>query len=324
FKQRTRDQRPDRLAQDVLWKSNQELAILEKKLVRGIKPRRTPIVFICLCPRSGSTVLSQVLARTGGFNYISNTLARFWNAPYIGGILERELNVKADYARISLNSEFGISDQPMDPHEFGYFWERWFPNTLATMSNAGQLKKVDQKLLRQEIHALLSLSEQPLLIKSGLACMNIGFLAKLFPQSYFVVIKRKYPYIAQSLYKCRVRRYGRAGTWWSIKPRNYRTLMRKDCYQQIAGQIIETYRDMDEQLQTIPARKVLRLDYEEFCREPGRHIKAVFKLIKTQPPKGWQAHVPKSLTINNRRTLPLKEFQRLRAALADYAETQAS
>ena len=299
---------------------NQELSALERKLVRNIKPQCRPIVFICLCPRSGSTVLSQVLARTGCFNYISNALAKFWHAPYIGGIIEKELNVKADYARVSLSSQFGISEQPVDPHEFGYFWERWFPNTLATASSPRQLQKVDQFFLKKEIHALLSLSPDPLLIKSGLACMNIRFLAKLFPLSYFVLIKRRYPYIAQSLYKCRIRRNGRPDQWWSIKPLNYRSLQRLDCYQQIAGQIIETYREMEEQLQTVPGQRILRLDYENVCRQPVAQVRKIFELIKVKPRSGWQKHVPKRLTINNRRTLSLKEFQRLQDALDDYAD----
>ena len=314
---------PDLRAQDVLWKSNHQLAALERKLVRGIPPQRRPLVFICLCPRSGSTVLSQVLVRTGCFNYISNTLARFWHAPYIGGIIEKELGIKADYAAVSLKSDFGLTERPAAPHEFGYFWERWFPNTLATAASPVQLRRIDRRLLKAEVNALMSLSPLPLFFKSGLACMNIRYLSELFPRARFVLIKRRHPYIAQSIYKCRVKRFGRPDEWWSIKPRNYRRLMKMDCYGQIAGQIIETYREMEEDLQGLPARKVLRLDYEDFCRDPQAQVKKIFKLIDTPPRRGWQTYVSKRLTINNRRTLPAEEFQRLKDALEQYTDGAA-
>lgn len=309
-------------AQDVLWKSNQQLAALERKLVRGIPPQRRPLAFICLCPRSGSTVLSQVLVRTGNFNYISNTLARFWHAPYIGGILEKELDVKSAYASVSLKSEFGLTDQPAAPHEFGYFWERWFPNTLATAASPTQIKRIDRSLLKAEINALLSLTPKPLFIKSGLACMNIKFLASVFPQARFILIKRRYPYIAQSIYKCRIKRYGQPNEWWSIKPRNYRRLMKLNCYEQIAGQIIETYNEMEEELDSIPSRQVMRLDYEDFCRRPEEYVKRIFALLKVKPRRGWQNYVPKRLTMNNRRSIPEQEFRLLEAALKEYDADQ--
>ena len=50
-----------------------------------------PIVFVLGAPRSGTTLLTQWLAASGHFGVPSNLLARFYEAPYIGGLVQRLL-----------------------------------------------------------------------------------------------------------------------------------------------------------------------------------------------------------------------------------------
>jgi len=103
-------------------------------LVKHHAPER-PVLFIMGCARSGSTFLHQILAATQLFCYPTNLMSRFYYAPYWGARIQ-QLLIDADLkgeilvgnATIkSFKSELGKTTGALQPHEFWYFWNRFFP-----------------------------------------------------------------------------------------------------------------------------------------------------------------------------------------------------
>lgn len=83
-----------------------------------------PFYFVVGPPRSGTTLLTQVLAHVFDLAYVTNIAARFWDAPTTGLMLS--LCVLGEHPTPSFRSRYASTDAAGDIHEFGRFWRRHF------------------------------------------------------------------------------------------------------------------------------------------------------------------------------------------------------
>ena len=96
----------------------------EKTKYQQIPDNNTrPIIFVLGLPRSGTTLLTQLLIAGLNVGYIDNLVARFWLAPIHGIRLSRAVLEKKQF---SFTSDYGKTPSIDGPHEFSYFWHYWF------------------------------------------------------------------------------------------------------------------------------------------------------------------------------------------------------
>ena len=74
-----------------------------------------PIVYIVGAPRSGTTLLSQVLSRYLRVGYIDNLIARFWLRPSVGITLSRILLGESGRDAIAFDSRHGVTSGSCRP-----------------------------------------------------------------------------------------------------------------------------------------------------------------------------------------------------------------
>ena len=79
-----------------------------------------PFYFVIGAPRSGTTLLTQLLAHCFDFGYITNLAARFWLTPVLGIQFSKE--VLGERMTPSLKSHYATTEHAGDIHEFGRFW----------------------------------------------------------------------------------------------------------------------------------------------------------------------------------------------------------
>ena len=79
------------------------------------------MLFICGAPRSGTTIMAQSLCYVGKVGYINNLVARFVSNPELGVLYSSALNMNKYF---SGHSNYGSTDHPTEPHEFGQGWQR--------------------------------------------------------------------------------------------------------------------------------------------------------------------------------------------------------
>jgi len=102
---------------------NMNLALLEVEqgvrdpLIYGNAP---PFYFVIGAPRSGTTLLTQLLAYCFDFGYITNVAARFWLNPVLG--IQFSKDVLGEDALPSFSSNYANTRSVSDIHEFGRFW----------------------------------------------------------------------------------------------------------------------------------------------------------------------------------------------------------
>ncbi len=288
-----------------LEKFNLSLADLEKEYIAAQESSVSdqPILFICGAPRSGTTLITQVLAKTGVFNYIDNFAARFWRAPFVALYIEKLIGLRdlPGNTGFTFESEFGRTSGILEPHEFAYFWEYWLqPEGSNHVIPLAHLKEIDVKGLRKEINAMLNVYNIPLFFKSIWFMGNPLLAYRLFPHAYFVIIKRDILSNALSILNSRTQYHGNEKEWFSLKPANYEKLKILPTEYQIIGQIKGIYNDIETQSSSFP-EKTITITYEELCNDPVEIVKRIAKKFgfKKHDSLNLQSRLPKKFISGN-------------------------
>ncbi len=230
-----------------------------------------PKIFIVGLPHCGTTLAGQLLASVGAYSYISNIMANFWMAPVLGAMVEKVLGFSQENFVSSFNSTHGATEGLAEPHEFGYFWNRWFELGQDTHKlSPDQLRQFDGTSLQSSVNELACFTRSPLVFKNNTWCnFHIPLLHSLFPDSIFVYCQREYEFCAQSLLTSRIRRYNDRNSWWSIRPPNYAGLKDLPWAEQIAGQIYYSEQEIASGIRSIPADSVVVAKLSAVCAHPA-------------------------------------------------------
>ncbi|MFB6307128.1 MAG: hypothetical protein ABEH43_09120, partial [Flavobacteriales bacterium] len=104
-------------------KFNDSLLDMNDNLFR-INPSPNINFFVMGLPRSGTTLLTQLLYNTLDIDCINHFVAKFWKTPLVGCYFSKYfLN---NQNAINYSSKYAKSWQIRAPHEFSWFWHRAF------------------------------------------------------------------------------------------------------------------------------------------------------------------------------------------------------
>lgn len=235
---------------------------------------RSPVTFVIGSQRSGSTLLQQLLINCFNFFYPNNIVARFWGAPLFGTALSRSIQTKEN--SISLNSDLGFTRDPFGPHEFGYFWKKWFSHDPL------QEKTVDFSELQKILVGMEILGGSPLLFKNLIhAGMNIGKLHKAFNNILILHIKRDPLFTIQSTYESRIKHFNDAERWFGVFPPKFREFGGLSPLVQISKQVLETEKHLSKIVDAIPDNRIHILRYEELVTDTKNELHRVEEFFKS-------------------------------------------
>lgn len=226
----------------------------------GNKPSQNlPAIFILAPPRSGSTLLYQVLTEAFSNVHLTNIANLFFSTPMLGFMLSDRLcqNYRTKYK--SLN---GFVQGICGEAEGMKFWKYWMGQGLdyyKTRLKPQRLKKL-QELLSQRYSP-----EEKVWISGYIGhVFCIDFLRQHWPNAVFIHLYRDLVSNAYSLYRCSPNR------WFSLNPGGIQNVARNR-YEEIARQIIRIhsiildYYGMD----------MFSLSYQELCDSPQQIIKKI-------------------------------------------------
>jgi LPS sulfotransferase NodH len=246
---------------------NEHLAPLERELYVECEIEH-PFVFVVGLPRSGTTLLSQLLAYSLDAGYITNFAARFWLAPVhglrLGRILfgpEKPDRFESDYAR---------TGDPREIHEFGYFWRHWLrKETFDDVVRSRELEStIDWDGLRLTLANVQRELGRPYVGKNMLGAYHMAKLTEVLGSVLWVYIERDQLDVAVSILDARSKHYDDLRSWWSYVPPEYDRLEGLDHWHQIAGQV--HYLDRLYETELVPLGDgALRTSYEQLCRDPA-------------------------------------------------------
>ncbi len=278
--------------EELLAEINGLLAQPESRILKSYSKPQKPLVLVVGAPRSGTTLLLQWLAYSGYFGYVSNFVARFYQAPYVGARIQQmmsdrrftfrnEMLTLPDNSEDMFRSELGKTDGLLAPNEFWYFWRRFFRFDKADQLNEEALHQVDWHTFRSELAALEAVWQRPLALKGLIINNHIPLVAERLENTFFIHIERHPFYNMQSLLRARQSYYGEYARWYSFKPPQYPQIKDLPVRRQVAGQIHYINRTIREALSAIDERRYLQIDYASFCRRPGQWWRLLMDKMKT-------------------------------------------
>jgi hypothetical protein len=280
---------------------------------RAEDPLRHPVIFIIGAPRSGSTMLMQLLTDAFDFGYLSNCHCRYFGAP---GLAEKLLSPLRGRLPSDYQSRHGATALSYEPAECASWWYRFFPHHPAyvTVEEANPAK---MRRMRRSVAALVNAFDRPVLFKNLYAAVRLGPIIHYLPEALFIVISRDELENARSLLKGRKETSGGYDAWWSVEPPGSESLRALPPYRQVVEQVRHIHAQIERDLDrfSVPDSKVHKIRYESVCEDTigcladleiflARNKLHVNRLFAT--PKSFKHH----------RTTPLDA--ELESALADY------
>lgn len=239
-------------------------------------PKRLPLIYIIGAPRSGTTLLSQLVSRFLPVGYINNLIARFWLNPSIGIRISNAVLGSSARNQITLSSTHGSTQGTENPHEFGYFWRYWLGLDRAPTHHLGKkyLESLDSQGLKNILeNGILSTFDAPVVFKNVICGFQASYLSNLHPASTFIYISRDPAHVAASILKVRKERYGSYDQWWSLKPAAY-PYNTKDAVEEVVCQVVDCRREMELEISRPDVRSI-NITYEQLCHEPHLVIEKV-------------------------------------------------
>ncbi|TPV94806.1 MAG: sulfotransferase [Myxococcales bacterium FL481] len=254
----------------VLERMNAQLATVDDEYTRHFTSPTRPVSFVVATPRSASTLFQQLVCSTLSVGCVSNIMARFWMAPFIGATLEQDLH---DPRFVSALRSYGRHYNPAnahEPHEWGWFWRRWL-KLDGTSCYCASDQELDARGLSQKLSAIESIRDAPLLFDNLYAMCNLDRLAAMLPRVLAIHLRRPPYYVANSILNARIDRYGDINAFFGHRPRNYDELVKiDDPVEQVVAQVQAIRREMDETLARFADDDVLTVDYIDLIQSPQR------------------------------------------------------
>lgn len=270
-------------------------------------------LFIIGLPRSGTTLTYQVVLRYFNAAYFNHLMDYFYGLPHAISRMSRRPDISPEY---SYTSRLGHIEGIFSPSETAGFW---FYNLNHAPFNS---HKIDSKIcntkyahnLQRIIMNITCIQEKQYVFKCVYLALNIELLNKLFPSARFLIVERDPFTVCKSLYTARKNRTN-PNIWWSIKPPGYEHYCNNSIYEQIAFQVSESLRHIENGLNSIENDKYIRISYERFCASPLSILKQLQNWLE---PLGYEVNenprIPDGFTVSQGPELNDEENRNLMTA----------
>lgn len=260
-------------------------------------------------PRSGTTILYQLLARTGAVGYPSNVMAPYWRVPVVGARLQRQLAQGGP--TISMTSVAGRTSEPLDPHEFGYFWRR-------ALGHSGNTLRPDQEAwtwaqLQDTLDAIVEAFDAPTVHKNFLALHHAPGMRAHLQRSKFLVMARDPRDIAASLWAVRQKIGVPDEATFGIDPG---TEQHADLVDRVLAQV-RALEEARSKVLTQDSADTMVVEYEQLCRSPRQVIAGALEFLGCLPSNEALEGIPETLPAGRGHTsAPDDVMKRISASLA--------
>lgn len=261
-------------------------------------PETYPTLHVIGAPRSGTTLLTQLIASHLNVGYVNNLIAAFWRAPVYGIRLSKKLLPRR--LPSSYMSDFGRTYGIHEPHEYGYFWSSLLGYEEMLQQDDSFEQRIDWQRVRLVLTNMTHAFGGPVVFKSVLLGWHVARMQEILRKSYFARIRREPTQNAISLLRTRKEFLGSAEKWFSMKPAEYGWLKNEPYWRQVAGQVYYVEKSVTEQIQESGGHNVLEVTYEELCQDPRGILRQVKELLErnggkvdylSQPPQSFKASV---------------------------------
>lgn len=221
--------------------------------------------FIIGPPRSGSTLLYQLLASNFNFSYFSNITAFFYKSP--AWATKKFWSEKKRYDPDDYKSEYGLIEGIRSPSEAGQLYRYWF--------ESGKMDDKERKRISKTIGYISYFTSRPFIWKNLDLSKKIDEINQIFSNPVFLFMKRDPLYTAQSLLISRRKRYGDYKRWFGIKPPGYEKITEHPPHEQVVLQVKSLEDHIEKSIKKNEIKGIHLVNYEELCKNTELQLKSI-------------------------------------------------
>lgn len=285
---------------------------IENSLLREHVELAYAPIFIIGSPRSGSTLLYQLMARHFKVCYFSNFMVNFHEGP---ACIAKFLSlINGCNSPAFFDSRYGETFGWRSPNQGIAIWFRWFPKDHSYVGS-GVLSKKALREIRNTIALIQKYFNAPFVNKWQANTVRLLALSEALPEALFIRIKRNPIFIAQSILHGKKTLFQDERDWFSTRPSNYEKLKHKEPLEQVCEQVLSIEEDIDRDSEIVGKDKFLSVEYEELCRAPRRVMNSIQsfymknqKLCDLKP----RYVIPSSFPYNDSVQVSAEEFEAIK------------
>jgi len=288
---------------------------IEKIMTRDLSIASGP-VFIIGSPRTGTTVLRQLISTAIDSSYFTNTTNKLFHIfhiplPITSAILTN--TIFRTKVNITENkSNYGGTPGRGAPCEGELIWGYWF----GSQQEEVKFDNISEKQ-RLAMYTAVANTEKiygkPFINKTTVLSLRIEALAKIFPKAVFIRIQRDPIDVAQSLLVARKTKYK---DWLGSKPDECKNIKDADLVTEVCTQIKYTEEKISADEKTIGAGRFLPIDYKKLCNSPIDKIQLISNFLESHeiPVTLRKNHLPNKLNYSSgqRSDISYQEFESIR------------
>ena len=268
-------------SQKFLQKFTLSLNTLESELESG-EDEVYSNIFVMGLPRSGSTLLTQILYNNTDLYCTNNLIARFWETPLVGTQLSKLTIPKV--ALSEYESFYGRTFGIDQPHEFSRFWhqaiklddfENYDPQAIA--------EDIDWSQIKSKIINMNKILGGGIVFKPmELVGFHLNSMAENFEKSLFIYIERDSIDVAISI--LRARESSGSDEWWGSYPpaKIFQRVKNLSLIDQIAHQVCYFRSLYEKYFSDTNNLQLFRINYRELCESPNQVLGEIKKAISNK------------------------------------------
>ncbi len=265
---------------------NQILAPVDDELTRSFTAPEKPVIAVVGLPRGGKSFVQQYLISVSDIGYISNVQAKFYKAPYIGAMIEKEF-METDYLS---NQEhfYGITFGPLEPNEWGWFWNHW----LKVKKNNYYIEdesSIDFEGLNRKLAGMEHVKGNSILFQNVYATINLEILARHIPNLMVVYVSRDPLYLVNSYVRGKTeikdhaytrKNKGNYGEMIYFRPEGFDAHSPRGIVEESAVSIKLLSDHIERQLAFLPSSKIIRVDFDRAKADPRSFFKTFSSVLE--------------------------------------------
>jgi len=237
-----------------------------------------PTLNIVGAPRSGTTLVTQLVASCLNVGYINNLIAAFWRAPCTGIRLSRKLMPAG--LRSTFHSEFGRTEGIHEPHEFGYFWASMLGYREMREPDEASRRGIDWSWFAKVMNNMTMAFDAPIVFKSFMFGFYTAEVQAVLPRTCFVFVRRDPVENALSILKMRRQYSGDEAAWASLMPYEYSWLRNESIAMQVAGQVLYCQEAYRRAMARVNGRNWIEVTLSDICADPLGLLESVRMLLR--------------------------------------------
>ena len=290
--------------------------------IKSINDTVVAPIFIIASPRTGSTVLYQLIVDLFELPYISNfTNKYFFRVPVPGFFIQKFFRPS-----ISLESSYGKTKGRFEPSEASNLMKYWFGGNQPSQINSTEILKGREQSLQRTLRASQRLyNGKPLVIKNAWNCFRIPYLAKTFPAARFIWQRRDIYQSALSDLKARYANKGSPTEWNSATPANVKQLLTRPPFEQVIENQYEFNQAISNAFVHIAPERTLNVWYEDLMEDSKAEIDQISTFLSLMNSKEPGTLAPPSSTkieIPEKTLTDMKDFLDLHLRFNRYRYTK--